>query len=160
MAFHVLIVCTANICRSPLAHGYLDKLLGERGARGVDVRSAGTSFAGGYPASHNSRLVALSNGFDIDAHSSTRIDAELCDWADDILVMSERHRLEIEMFFPGEAEEKVKLLGKFDPHYRSGRSPSAEIEDPVGAEIEQYERVFRQIKRALDSYFEERIAGS
>ena len=37
----VLIVCTGNICRSPMAVGLLQKTLADKGVDGVEVQSTG-----------------------------------------------------------------------------------------------------------------------
>ena len=42
MTKRILLVCTGNICRSPLAEALLTHALRERGAQDVDVSSAGT----------------------------------------------------------------------------------------------------------------------
>ena len=38
----ILLVCTGNICRSPLAAALLERALVERGIEGIAVTSAGT----------------------------------------------------------------------------------------------------------------------
>ena len=46
----VTVICTGNICRSPMAKVLLEKHLAERGVVDVDVRSAGTHASTGQPA--------------------------------------------------------------------------------------------------------------
>jgi len=50
----VVLVCTGNTCRSPMAEGMLRAMLAERGLSGdVEVSSAGTKDQPGKPASEN-----------------------------------------------------------------------------------------------------------
>src|SRR6478672_949733 len=67
-AMRILLVCTGNTCRSPLAEVLLRRALAEEKMDGVVVESAGTGAFGGEPASEGSYLVALENGLDLAAH--------------------------------------------------------------------------------------------
>ena len=53
----ILLVCTGNICRSPLAAALLQRALTERGVEGMDVSSAGTGAWDGAPVSEGAYLV-------------------------------------------------------------------------------------------------------
>ena len=83
----VLIVCTANQCRSPLAGALLRRAL-----EGIDVRvlDAGTG-EGGYPVTEGTLEVAERLDLELGDHLSTTIDAALVDQADLILTMERAH---------------------------------------------------------------------
>src|SRR5207249_2092336 len=55
----ILLVCTGNICRSPLAAALLDRALAQRGIDGIEVGSAGTGAWDGAPVSEGAYLEAL-----------------------------------------------------------------------------------------------------
>src|SRR3989442_1701675 len=55
----ILLVCTGNICRSPLAAALLTRALAERGVEGIDVSSAGTRARDGAPPSEGADLAVL-----------------------------------------------------------------------------------------------------
>ena len=55
----LLLVCTGNICRSPMAEAIARRLLESRGREDVAVASAGTAAQDGAPASEGAYLIAL-----------------------------------------------------------------------------------------------------
>jgi len=67
----ILLVCTGNICRSPLAAALIDRALHGRGAPGIDLASAGTGAWDGAPVSEGAYLVGLERGLDL---SGARLD--------------------------------------------------------------------------------------
>jgi protein-tyrosine phosphatase len=91
----VLLVCTGNICRSPLAHGFL----ADRSLRyldgGIEVRSAGTWARDGGPATAEAVAAGVEAGIDIAAHRSSRFRADHADWADVVLTMTGEQRDEV-----------------------------------------------------------------
>jgi protein-tyrosine phosphatase len=85
----VLVVCTANIARSPLAAAMLAASLD---GSGLTVASAGTEALPGYPAAEASQRLAAVRGLDLRGHRSRPVTDELIRDADLVLTMSERHR--------------------------------------------------------------------
>lgn len=146
------------MCRSPLAEGYLKKLLQQKGIGGVEVRSAALFYEFGYPATDGAQRTARENGFNLDHHTSHFMDESLFDWADEVLVMATEHKQRIEAMFGAEAARKVFLLGSFDPEYRKGElGSSPEIHDPYGGGKEDYHTVFTQIKRCIDAWSRQKL---
>src|SRR5262249_21992240 len=84
---NVIFVCTANVCRSPLAEGYLKHLLKQKTADGVNVSSAGIVALTGAPAFECAIEVARQFQFDITAHRAQQLSVTLADQADRILCM-------------------------------------------------------------------------
>ena len=84
----VLLVCTGNICRSPLAHGFLEDRSRRYLDGAIEVRSAGTWARDGGPATPEGIAAGVEAGIDIDRHRSTRFTAELARWADVVVTMT------------------------------------------------------------------------
>ena len=146
LAFSVLVVCTGNMCRSPMAHGVLAQMLaGER----VFVYSAGTDAPAGAPATRAAVEAAAGLGADISRHRARLLSAELVADADLVLVMEEYHRRRVLELAPGEGS-RVRLLGEYLP----GAEPGREIADPVGRPLEVYRETVAGLARAL-----EQVAG-
>jgi protein-tyrosine phosphatase len=90
--FQIVVVCTGNICRSPMAEGILRARLSPRAAEFATVASAGVAAAPGLRASSHSVTVARENDIDIAAHRSRPLTPFLIRTTDLILVMEEHHR--------------------------------------------------------------------
>src|SRR5512143_3422283 len=92
---HVLLICTGNTCRSPLAEALLRRKLAERGIDGVQVGSAGTGAWDGAPASEGAYLVALEHGLDLSAHRARLLTREIVEETELILTMARHHRARV-----------------------------------------------------------------
>lgn len=140
---HVLIVCTGNTCRSPLAAALLERRLAAEGPDGITVASAGTGAMDGAPASEGAYLVALEAGLDLSTHRARLLTPELVREADLILTMSRTHLKRVEEL--GGAA-KVALLGE----YATGGRGGEEIRDPFGGGVHTYRETMRQLGRLVD----------
>ncbi|MEO0073712.1 MAG: hypothetical protein ABIK43_03500, partial [candidate division WOR-3 bacterium] len=80
--FSVLIVCTGNSCRSPLAAAVLGQMLE---GMPVLVGSAGTSASEGAPISDSAVRTAARMGLDISSVRARQVTAEICQGSDLIL---------------------------------------------------------------------------
>jgi protein-tyrosine phosphatase len=89
----ILVVCTANRCRSPAAEVLLWRALVEAGVAAV-VRSAGFLEAG-RPVDRTMAGVLAARGINVESHRSTQVDAELLTGFDLILTMERRHAREL-----------------------------------------------------------------
>jgi protein-tyrosine-phosphatase len=134
LAFSVLVVCTGNSCRSPMAAGILSKMLG--GER-VFIYSAGTDAPVGSPATTFAVTTAAELGVDLNLPRSQQLDAGLVQSADLVLVMEEYHRKRVLELVP-EAEPKTRLLGERD------------IADPIGRSLEFYRETAAELRRCLE----------
>ncbi|BFO55992.1 hypothetical protein AVXHC19_27950 [Acidovorax sacchari] len=65
----ILMVCMGNICRSPTAHGVLEKMAADAGQEGrIEVDSAGThDYHVGEPPDERARAHARRRGYDLSA---------------------------------------------------------------------------------------------
>ncbi|MEO0081674.1 MAG: hypothetical protein ABIL25_05190 [candidate division WOR-3 bacterium] len=133
LVFSVLVVCTGNCCRSPMAAGLLSQMLGpER----VFIYSAGTDAPVGSPATSNAIVAAGELGVDLTLHRSQLIDTGLVQNADLVLVMEEYHRRRVLELVPG-AESKTRLVAEQG------------IADPLGQPLEAYRRTAAELRRYL-----------
>jgi protein-tyrosine phosphatase len=89
----VLVVCTANICRSPAAERYLCHHAREMGVA-VEVSSAGFLYDG-EPASETMTKVMGERGFDLADHRSRIADCDLVGSVDLVVTMERRHGREL-----------------------------------------------------------------
>ena len=95
---NLLMICTGNICRSPIAEG-LAPVIGSEMGLTVQTKSAGTLGLRELPADPKSVKVCSEINIDISTHRSQGITQELVDWATYILVMEKTRRGEL-MEFP------------------------------------------------------------
>ena len=136
----VLIVCTGNTCRSPLAAVALLDELGPDRER-VEVSSAGTAAWEGQPASATTIELAALEGYDLVPHRSRRVTPALARAADLILVMEREHARAVQAL--GADPERTHVLSEWpDPG-----EPALPVSDPFGASREAYEECWRRIRR-------------
>jgi protein-tyrosine phosphatase len=172
---HILVVCTANQCRSPMAAALLDRELA-RGRVPAQVRSAGTNAVADVPATDDAILVMKADGLDISAHRSRPVEAGDLDRADVIITMTRAQLRELAtrspMAFPRlftlkelarraqdqprDADEDLRAwITRLGAERRTtdllGDDPVDDIEDPIGGPVEGYSAVARELADATSS---------
>jgi protein-tyrosine phosphatase len=139
LAFSVLVVCTGNSCRSPMAHYMLARMLDGVAAA---VSSAGTDAPVGSPAAENAVEVMSEIGLDLTEHRAQQLSPAMLEAADLVLVMEEYHRQRIGKMAPA-AAAKTRLLLSY-----AGREER--VEDPIGFSVDCYRLTRDLMKPALE----------
>ena len=143
---HILMICTANICRSPVAEGLLRDRLQKRSLTDWTVSSAGTWAQITRGASHNSVVVMRERGLDISQHVSQIVEALHMKQSDLILCMESGHAEALRAEFYAQAP-KVHLLSEM-----AGRQYS--ISDPYGQELRSYVMMANEVEELIDEGLE------
>lgn len=143
----VLFVCTANICRSPMAMGLMRHKVSPAGpdspADEIVVASAGTWALGGQPAALNSILAMAELGIDISDHASRVVDLEMISRFNLVLTMETGHKEALQVEFM-EYASRVYLLSEM-----IGRRYN--IQDPIGKSLREFRHTAAEIDKILTS---------
>ncbi|MEQ0112637.1 protein tyrosine phosphatase [Klebsiella sp. KE9038] len=136
----ILVVCTGNICRSPIGERYLRSLFPNK-----RIDSAGTNALVGHAADESAVKVAAKHGLSLDGHKGTQFTSSLGRNYELILVMEKAHLEQIGRIAP-EARGKSMLFG----HWLAKR----EIPDPYRKSEEAFALVYNLIEQAGKSWTE------
>lgn len=153
----VLLVCTENICRSPMAEGLLRHYLQESDLHNrVEVSSVGTraSLPGCRP-DQRAQKAAASRGIDISGIRARRVTARNLRRSDLVFVMDSANMRDLLQMCPVEQQGKISYLLS----HQVGQ-PLLEVPDPYFGSAEGFARVFQIIDDAmadLVSYIRSRI---
>lgn len=140
---HILIICTANICRSPVTEALLRDRLYQRGLEDWTVSSAGTWAMQIRGASANSIIVASEYGLDIQDHEARMVKKQHLRESDLVLCMEVGHAEALRAEFADQAY-KVYLLSEM-----SGRPYS--VSDPYGEPLIAYQRMAAELAQLIDN---------
>jgi protein-tyrosine phosphatase len=153
----ILVLCTANQCRSPMAAAFLARRLPR-----AEVSSAG-AFGSGMPASDGAVRVMAARGIDLAEHRSRVVDADALHEADLVIAMARSHVREAVVRVPAALRktytlrelvrrgERVGPAGDLSawldvvgtgrrPADLMGDDPDDDIADPMGQPDAAYER--------------------
>lgn len=141
--FKILVVCTANICRSPAAQQLLASALSEKQ---VLVESVGTLALNGNFVDATIQSLMIDRGFEaIKHHRSRALMPSHFTWADLVLCMERDHMAQVQRLNPL-GMNKTRLFGQWENQ--------VEVDDPVGRSKQTYARCLDQMARLTDQWVE------
>jgi protein-tyrosine-phosphatase len=141
----VLFVCTANICRSPMAMGLL-RAKTQNSREPWRIESAGTWAVKGRPAAEKTRQVLEGHGIQLGQQISRPVTRELLESFNLILTMEQGHKEALQVEFPSLASRVYTLTEMADGF--------GDIDDPIGGPLEAFEQTFEEIEQILDQGFD------
>ena len=130
----IVFICTANICRSPMAEKLFEDALAESGTKKkIRVFSAGLTAANGDKASENSCEAVKELGLDLSDHRSSAVTRTTLQNASAIFCMTESHRALMHMYFELPENAPIFLMREFVEE-----ADDKELPDPFGQDLEVY----------------------
>ena len=134
-------VCTGNICRSPMAAALFARALPD-----FEVTSMGTHALVGAPVDDRAQRVLQERGIEFGSHRARQLTGPACHAADLILVMEGMHQWWIERVWPYARGRVFQLLGR----------DGVDVIDPFGGSVEDFRLALSQIEEGLE-YWTPRI---
>lgn len=134
----ILVICTGNICRSPIAEGLLKARL-----PGKQIWSAGTMAMIGHGADPYSVEVSAEHGLDIAAHRAQQLTLPMLQNADLVLTLDGSHSAWINGRYP-QFRGKVHKLGKW--------RKDEDVPDPYRQPREDFVAAYRQMEAQVGDW--------
>lgn len=147
----ILVVCSGNTCRSPMAQGLARQVLARRKglseseleSTGWRIESAGLFAAPGAPPAQEAVEAMARQGLDIRGHRARPLTLQMVREADVIYCMTRGHVQAVLEMDPSAASKVMPL------------DPAGDIEDPIGSDLTIYQRCAETIRRGLEQRLKE-----
>ncbi|WP_368497917.1 low molecular weight protein-tyrosine-phosphatase [Herbiconiux sp. A18JL235] len=151
-AFRISMVCTGNICRSPMAEVVMRDLVDQAGLGDrVVVSSAGTGeWHVGEHADPRTVAALRARGYDGSLHRARQFDPSWFDRLDLVVALDRSHERVLRSWARSEEDrQKVRLLLSFDPEY-AGRS---DVPDPYYSDSAMFDSVLAMVEHSCKALF-------
>lgn len=150
----ILFICTANICRSPLAEVILKKKIREQGLADIEVLSAGIRNFEGRQRDTTMIAFARKAGYDLGGEAKY-LTKELAESADLIICMENQQKLELyHRFKPYVHWDRIHLFNEI-----CFENPT-DLIDPTGDTDYMYDVVLKRIERGCKKIVEKLSCSS
>ena len=156
--YRVTVVCTGNICRSPMGEFVLRERFEQAGLGDrVVVDSAGThSWEVGNPADPRTLAVLARNGHDDfggSEHVARRFERAWFDEVDLVLAADRGHYRELIKLARGDAQrDRVRMFRSFDPV--SVGDDALDMDDPWYGDDASFDQTYAEVVAAADGVVE------
>ncbi len=147
----ILFVCTANVCRSPMAQAIFNALTEDEGLH-LRAESAGTAALEGEPMAPNTVAALEEAGIYPGVHRARQVSATMMGEAELVLAMGPRHAAALHYLGGNPALGIHTLLG-----YATGFG-GKEVPDPYGLTMIAHRSTLRQIYGYVERVVD-RLAG-
>ncbi|MDR3273759.1 MAG: hypothetical protein LBS87_00270 [Puniceicoccales bacterium] len=139
----ILVVCTGNTCRSPLAEVIIADHLSKGALNGsFTVLSGGISAQNKEPASEHAIQTASEIGLSLAKHASKKVNQSLLDKSDLILCMTSAHKFYLLHNFEA-LQGKCFTLAEC--------TASRDVSDPYGQDIDAYRGIAAHVQKLMPS---------
>ncbi|HEX4421237.1 MAG TPA: low molecular weight protein-tyrosine-phosphatase [Kofleriaceae bacterium] len=141
----ICFVCLGNICRSPTAHGVMERLVEDAGLAGrIAIDSAGTgAYHVGELPDERSRAAARRRGVELTHRARQFVGADF-ERFDLVIAMDGQNLRNLQRLAAGRTAPAIALLRSFD----ATAEPGAEVPDPWAGGAAGFEAVLDQCERA------------
>lgn len=165
----MLMVCTGNICRSPMAEVMLREELRRRRCPDIEVASAGTWAGAGDPAMPEALQTMAGRGIDLEGHRSRPLTHEELEAADLVVVMTSVHARELRSLAEDSGTKTVLMKELVEMEVgepaatgldarldalKRGKRPeprrALDLDDPMGLPAFAYERAANEIAAGVE----------
>lgn len=147
----ILIICTGNVCRSPVVEALLHKRLSAAGRGDWEVDSAGTGHYPQRPASRFSvEVIRETESLDLSMHRSKVVTPAMVSEANLVICMAARHKTQLIADCPAEAD-KIFLLSEMSSE------AAHDVADPYGQDKPAYRAMVETVTQLVDAGFERMV---
>ena len=140
----LVVICTGNTCRSPVAAAILSDRLGGS----IRVESAGVRALRGSPATEASVIAAAEAGYDLEDHCARGLDDINWDEVGLVLTMTAQQMAEVRSYLQErEGTAKVLTLGDL--------VGEGDVADPIGGPLSRYQNMVARLEQLVESAIDE-----